>query len=361
MWDERTDRQSCRCSSFVLLCLYFFYNYKRAKIGTRCFATRLRNNTCLLCFCERYIFFILFCQGRVAFENKEYQKAEAFLLRAQRPDMAAQYYKVLSFVYTLQFVVLSYDDFPPRRRLSQGQTCIASRSAIRFESGQMLWFGFLCLWLLHHHSLWSSLCMLAISSWTAPTCSGNHYLLSWLELSSYHVDSCVYPSNKVTVKESMRRCVNFLNVCLKQVWHLCILLVLLVVVVVVVVVVIVVVVVVVAVVVVVVVVVVSVAVLLLLLPLLLVECQHVARRHSCGEGIPSPQGKATTVSQTVNNSVLILWRSWWWSPWWQNVQSISMCSVYSSLSFQFLYMNAVIHFSKCFVSQTKAKKNEGTL
>ena len=38
--------------------------------------------------------FYPFLQARVAFERKEYQKAETFLLRAQRPELAARYYKV---------------------------------------------------------------------------------------------------------------------------------------------------------------------------------------------------------------------------------------------------------------------------
>lgn len=37
---------------------------------------------------------LLLLQARVAFDKKEYQKAETFLLRAQRPELAARYYKV---------------------------------------------------------------------------------------------------------------------------------------------------------------------------------------------------------------------------------------------------------------------------
>lgn len=33
-------------------------------------------------------------QARAAFDSKNYQKAEAFLLRAERPDLAAKFYKV---------------------------------------------------------------------------------------------------------------------------------------------------------------------------------------------------------------------------------------------------------------------------
>lgn len=32
-------------------------------------------------------------QARVAFEKKDFQQAETFLLRAERPDLAAKYYK----------------------------------------------------------------------------------------------------------------------------------------------------------------------------------------------------------------------------------------------------------------------------
>lgn len=37
---------------------------------------------------------LLLLQARVAFDKKEYQKAETYLLRAQRPELAARYYKV---------------------------------------------------------------------------------------------------------------------------------------------------------------------------------------------------------------------------------------------------------------------------
>ena len=37
---------------------------------------------------------VLVGQARFAFEEKEYQKAESFLLRAQRPELAVKYYKV---------------------------------------------------------------------------------------------------------------------------------------------------------------------------------------------------------------------------------------------------------------------------
>lgn len=37
---------------------------------------------------------VLMGQARFAFEQREFQKAEAFLLRAQRPELAIKYYKV---------------------------------------------------------------------------------------------------------------------------------------------------------------------------------------------------------------------------------------------------------------------------
>jgi len=37
---------------------------------------------------------VLIGQARCAFEAKDYQKSEAFLLRAQRPELALKFYKV---------------------------------------------------------------------------------------------------------------------------------------------------------------------------------------------------------------------------------------------------------------------------
>lgn len=37
---------------------------------------------------------VLVGQARFAFEQREFQKAEAFLLRAQKPELAIKYYKV---------------------------------------------------------------------------------------------------------------------------------------------------------------------------------------------------------------------------------------------------------------------------
>ena len=39
---------------------------------------------------------VLIGQARCAFEAKDYQKSESFLLRAQRPELALKFYKVLT-------------------------------------------------------------------------------------------------------------------------------------------------------------------------------------------------------------------------------------------------------------------------
>ena len=41
---------------------------------------------------------VLVGQARFAFEEKEFQKAESFLLRAQRPELAVKYYRVIQAV-----------------------------------------------------------------------------------------------------------------------------------------------------------------------------------------------------------------------------------------------------------------------
>ena len=41
---------------------------------------------------------VLIGQARCAFEAKDYQKSESFLLRAQRPELAVKFYKVLTAV-----------------------------------------------------------------------------------------------------------------------------------------------------------------------------------------------------------------------------------------------------------------------
>ena len=48
---------------------------------------------------------VLVGQARFAFEEKEFQKAESFLLRAQRPELAVKYYKVrnLGLLFILLF------------------------------------------------------------------------------------------------------------------------------------------------------------------------------------------------------------------------------------------------------------------
>ena len=40
------------------------------------------------------VFFFYALQARSAFERKDFQKAETFLLRAERPELAAKFYKV---------------------------------------------------------------------------------------------------------------------------------------------------------------------------------------------------------------------------------------------------------------------------
>ena len=42
---------------------------------------------------------VLVGQARYAFEEKEFAKAESFLLRAQRPELAIKYYKVRTKYY----------------------------------------------------------------------------------------------------------------------------------------------------------------------------------------------------------------------------------------------------------------------
>ena len=44
---------------------------------------------------------VLVGQARFAFEEKDYQKAESFLLRAQRPELAVKYYRVCTSVTLL--------------------------------------------------------------------------------------------------------------------------------------------------------------------------------------------------------------------------------------------------------------------
>ena len=53
---------------------------------------------------------VLVGQARFAFEEKEFQKAESFLLRAQRPELAVKYYKVRNLVlfFFLFFFIESF-------------------------------------------------------------------------------------------------------------------------------------------------------------------------------------------------------------------------------------------------------------
>ena len=48
---------------------------------------------------------VLVGQARFAFEEKEYQKGEAFLLRAQKPDKAITFYKVSASIYSSHYIV----------------------------------------------------------------------------------------------------------------------------------------------------------------------------------------------------------------------------------------------------------------
>lgn len=45
---------------------------------------------------------ILIGQAKMAFDERNYQKAESFLLRAQRPELAIKLYKVL--IYSLLYL-----------------------------------------------------------------------------------------------------------------------------------------------------------------------------------------------------------------------------------------------------------------
>lgn len=45
---------------------------------------------------------ILVSQAKFCFDQKEFQKAEAFLLRAQRPELAIKYYKVRFLILRIQ-------------------------------------------------------------------------------------------------------------------------------------------------------------------------------------------------------------------------------------------------------------------
>ena len=49
---------------------------------------------------------VLISQARFAFEAKDYQKAESYLLRAQKPHTAVSFYKVNTF--TLLFSISKY-------------------------------------------------------------------------------------------------------------------------------------------------------------------------------------------------------------------------------------------------------------
>ena len=53
------------------------------------------------------IFIPQYCtQARSAFERKDFQKAETFLLRAERPELAAKFYKVSYTIVVLYMCVV---------------------------------------------------------------------------------------------------------------------------------------------------------------------------------------------------------------------------------------------------------------
>ena len=47
---------------------------------------------------------VLVGQARFAFEEKEFSRAETYLLRAQRPELAVKYYRVISSLDFLQLM-----------------------------------------------------------------------------------------------------------------------------------------------------------------------------------------------------------------------------------------------------------------
>ncbi len=46
---------------------------------------------------------VLIGQAKMAFDEKNYQKAESFLLRAQRPELAVKLYKVSYYIFNFSF------------------------------------------------------------------------------------------------------------------------------------------------------------------------------------------------------------------------------------------------------------------
>ena len=62
----------------------------------------------ILCILLDRFFFLQNCpQARSAFERKDFQKAETFLLRAERPELAAKFYKVSYSIQILYMCPLS--------------------------------------------------------------------------------------------------------------------------------------------------------------------------------------------------------------------------------------------------------------
>ena len=51
---------------------------------------------------------VLVGQARFAFEEKEFSRAETYLLRAQRPELAVKYYRVKKCCFFKSFLKINY-------------------------------------------------------------------------------------------------------------------------------------------------------------------------------------------------------------------------------------------------------------
>ena len=60
-------------------------------------------------------------QARAAFENKDYHKAEGYLLRAERPDLAVKYYKDVNMWDDALRIVKEY--MPNKVRMCSPSVC----------------------------------------------------------------------------------------------------------------------------------------------------------------------------------------------------------------------------------------------
>jgi len=54
---------------------------------------------------------VLIGQARCAFEAKDYQKSESFLLRAQRPELALKFYKVVILLRLGNILICLFDHY----------------------------------------------------------------------------------------------------------------------------------------------------------------------------------------------------------------------------------------------------------